>query len=185
MDSIAWPDKFPVLQTERLILRQVSASDSRDLYRSYSDPVVMKYMACPLDNEEAITGIMEDYRDGFIDGCNLVWAITLKSTGIFAGTAGFEEFSFLDNRAEIGFSLLRDQQGMGYMIEALRTIIEYGFSCLHINRVQTTVVPQNASSIKLLEKLSFRREGYMKNSVVFNGSYHDELIYAVLREEEE
>ncbi len=185
MDSIVWPEEFPILETDRLILRQVLASDSGYLYRCYSDPVVMKYMASPLDNEEAITGIMEDYRDGFKDGYNIVWAITLKGTDSFTGTAGFEEFSFLDNRAEIGFSLLRDQQGMGYMIEALRAIIEYGFNSMHINRIQTTVVPLNVSSIKLLEKLSFHREGHMKESVVFNNSYHDELIYAVLRKKGE
>ncbi len=182
MDSIIWPEEFPILETERLTLRQVTASDSGDLYRCYSDPAVMKYMATPLDNEEAVTGIMEDYRDGFKDGYNLVWAIEIKKSETFAGTAGFEGFSFLDNRAEVGFSLLSEQQGMGYMVEALRSIIDYGFQYLHINRIQTTVVPENASSIKLLEKLSFLREGHLKQSVIFNNSYHDELIYGALRE---
>ena len=183
MNSIVWPDAFPVLETERLILRQVSESDTGDLYRCYSDPEVMKHMGTSLDNEDAVTGIMEDYRDGYKDGYSLVWAITVRETDSFAGTAGFEEFSFLDNKADIGFSLLSEQQSMGYMVEALHAIIDYGINNLNINRIQATVVPENTSSIKLLEKLAFRREGHMKQSVVFSNSYHDELIYALLRKE--
>lgn len=185
MNSVNWPDEFPVLETERLFLRRISTDDTGSLFRCYSDPAVMKHIATPLDNEDAVGGILEDYRDGFSDGYNLIWAIVTKETGVFAGTAGFEEFSFLDCKADIGFSLLRSHQGKGYMREALHAIINCGFQKLKINRIQTTVVPENISSIKLLDRLGFKKEGYMKQSVFFNDSYHDELIFALLKSSEE
>lgn len=179
MRSIIWPDKFPVIQTERLLLRQVAPEDTEGLFQCYSDPEVMKYLAAPLDNQDAIGGILEDYKDGFGHGYNLIWSITIKETAAFAGTAGFEEFSFLDGKADIGFSLLRTHQGMGYMREALHEIITCGFQKLKLNRIQTTVVPENTASVKLLEKLGFKKEGHMKQSVFFNNSFHDELMFAL------
>ncbi|MCD4708240.1 MAG: GNAT family N-acetyltransferase [Candidatus Sabulitectum sp.] len=185
ISSVNWPDEFPVLETERLLLRQVSTNDTGDLFRCYSDPEVMKYLATPLENEDAIGGILEDYKDGFSEGYNLIWALDIKETGVFAGTAGFEEFSFLDGKADIGFSMLPSHQGKGYMEEVLLEIINYGFQILRINRIQTTVVPENIPSVKLLGKLGFHREGCMKQSVFFNNSYHDELIMALLSNTEE
>ena len=180
MSSVAWPDKFPVLETERLILRQVSPDDSSGLFRCYSDPEVMKFMGSPLDCEDAITGILDDYADGFTGGYSLIWSIALKDTGDFAGTAGFEQFSFLDGKADIGFTLLKEYQGTGFMSEALKSILNFGFQELNLNRIQTTVVPENASSVKLLEKLGFKMEGQMESSVFFNNNYHDELMFALL-----
>lgn len=185
MISVLWPDEFPVLKTERLLLRQVSPEDAGGLFMCYSDPEVMKYMAAPLDNKDAIAGILEDYTEGFEDGYNLIWSIVIKETGVFAGTAGFEEFSFLDGKADIGFTLLRSHQGMGYMREALLEIIDYGFQHLKINRIQTTVVPENTSSVNLLARLGFKKEGHMKQSVFFNNSFHDELMFALLNSREE
>ncbi|MEA3266722.1 MAG: GNAT family N-acetyltransferase [Candidatus Fermentibacteria bacterium] len=185
MNSVLWPDKFPVIQTERLVLRQVATEDTEGLFLCYSDPEVMKYLATPLDNEDAIEGILEDYKDGFNQGYNLIWSIIIRETGAFAGTAGFEEFSFLDCKADIGFSLLRKHQGKGYMEEALSKIVAYGFQELNLNRIQTTVVPENTASVKLLNRLGFQKEGHMKQSVFFNNSFHDELMFAVLNNAEE
>lgn len=185
MKSVLWPDKFPVIQTRRLLLRQVAQEDSAGLFLCYSDPEVMKYLAAPLDNEDAMQGILEDYKDGFGHGYNLIWSIIIRETGVFAGTAGYEEFSFLDCKADIGFSLLRTHQGMGYMREALHEIITCGFQKLKLNRIQTTVVPENTASVKLLNRMGFRKEGHMKQSVFFNNSFHDELMFALLNSTEE
>jgi len=180
MVPIAWPEKFPVFETQRLLLRQVSSADEHGIFQSCSDPAVMKYISTPLDNRDAVQGIREDYMDGFADGSSLIWAIAVKQSGVFAGTAGFEGFSFLDSRADIGFTLNRLHQGKGYMTEALLKILSFGFITMSINRIQATVVPENTSSVKLLERLGFSEEGHMKKSVFFNGSFHDELIFALL-----
>ncbi len=180
MESIFWPDKFPEIHTKRLVLRQVIVEDSKELFNCYSDPEVMKYLSTPLENEDSIHGILDDYKNGFNQGYNLIWAIVTKDTGSFVGTAGFEELNFLDCKADIGFSLLRKHQGNGYMKETLEEIISYGFQTMKINRIQTTVVPQNKPSINILQKLGLKKEGHMVQSVFFGSSYHDELMFAIL-----
>jgi ribosomal-protein-alanine N-acetyltransferase len=182
MKSINWPAEFPIIATERLLLRRVSNDDADSLFECYSDPAVMKYLSTPLENRDAVQGIVDDYRDGFSEGNSLIWTLEVRNSGIFAGSAGFEEFSFLDGKADLGFSLHQSQQGKGYMTEALKEIIIYGFTRMSINRIQTTVLPENASSLKLLETLGFKTEGKMEQSVFFNGSFHNELMLALLNQ---
>ncbi len=182
MNDIIWPENFPLLETERLLLRQVESDDADGLFECYSSPGVMKYISAPLERRDTIDGILNDYRDGYSDGCSLIWSVIVKKTGKFAGTAGFEEFNFLDTKADIGFSLLELYQGKGYMSEALETIINFGFQTMNINRIQTTVVPENQTSIKLLRNLNFQKEGHMRQSVFFSNCYHDELVFALLKQ---
>lgn len=178
-----WPGKFPVLSTERLILRRVSDRDSEGIYRCFSDPHTMRYMGTPLDDPLSITGIVEDYMEGYDEGYSLIWSLEHRKTGCFLGTAGFEDFSFLDFKAEAGFSLLSSQQGMGYMTEAMIAIIGFGFESIGLNRIEAMVHPENTGALKLVEKLGFTSEGRLRKSIFFNGHFHDQLVFSMLNEE--
>jgi ribosomal-protein-alanine N-acetyltransferase len=183
MNETNWPDRFPVLITERLLLRSVTRNDSHGIYSSFSDPETMRYMGTPLDDPESVTGIVEDYMNGFNEGYSLVWALEEKRSGLFTGTAGFEEFSFLDQSAETGFTLLCGFKGKGYMLEAMHAILSFGFQSLGLNRIQAKILPENTGAINLVKQLGFTTEGCMRKSVFFNGSFHDELICSILRED--
>lgn len=178
-----WPGNFPVLKTERLLLRRVEKKDSHGIFLCFSNPDTMLFMGTPLDEPESVTGIVEDYMDGFHQGFSMIWALEEKGSGLFIGTAGFEEFSFLDGSAEAGFTLLKDFQGMGYMQEAMHTIINFGFLSLGLNRIQAKVLPENTRAVALVERLGFKVEGTMRKSVFFNGSFHDEHVCAILAED--
>jgi len=178
-----WPGEFPVLRTKRLTLRRVSMNDSHGIYSCFSHPDTMRYMGTPLDDPLSITGIVEDYMEGYDEGCSLIWSLESRETGDFLGTAGFEDFSFLDFKAEIGFTLLRTYQGMGYMSEAIKAIMEFGFETMELNRIEARVHPDNAGALKLLKKLGFTLEGRLRQSVFFNGHLHHQLVLSVLKEE--
>ncbi len=173
-----FPKQFPTLETERLLLRRTTKKDASPLFRCYSDPGIMKYLGTPLDNEDSIGGVLDEYINGYEEGYNLIWVLEVKENGSFAGTAGYESFSFLDNKADIGFTLLQSHQRMGYMSEALKAIITFGMNVLLLKRIQATVVKENKPSIDLFTKLGFCNEGLMSQSVFFCDRYHDELIYA-------
>lgn len=177
-----WPGSFPVIRTERLLLRRVSPGDSAGIYSCYSDPDTMKYLGTPLDDRLSAAGIVEDYISGFEEGHNLVWSLETLCDGTFLGTAGFEEFSFLDFSAETGFTLLQEHRGRGYMAEAMREILTCGFQRIGLNRIEARIHPGNLPAVKLVEKLGFRREGHLRKSVFFRGGFHDQLIYGLLRE---
>lgn len=178
-----WPDAFPVLQGERVILRQVRGTDAPGIYRCFSDPDAMRYIGTPLDDPECIKGIVEDYASGHGNGTDLVWAIEERATGEFTGTAGFESFSFLDGSAEAGFTLLKEYRGRGYMTQAMEAIIAFAFGELRLNRIEVRIHPENAPALRLAERLGFKLEGTLRQSVSFAGEFHDQMVLSIIRED--
>ncbi len=183
--EIKWPGEFPKIESKRLLLRSVSSDDSSGIYRCFSNPETMKFLGTPLDEPELVEGIVTDYMDGFSQGCSLVWTLEEKSTGNFQGTAGFEEFNFLDCSAELGFTLLQESTGNGFMTEALGAILDFGFSWMGINRIHAGVLPENTPAVNLLQRLNFKVEGILKQSVFFRERFHHQMILALLKEEVE
>jgi ribosomal-protein-alanine N-acetyltransferase len=69
----------------------------------------------------------------------------------------------------------------GYMTAALRALMSYGFSTLRLHRLEAACIPNNAASIRLLEKTGFKREGYAREYLCINGVWQDHLLYARLK----
>lgn len=178
-----WPEEFPVLTTDRVLLRRVSKKDSEGIYRCFSDPETMRYMGAPLDDPHSIAGIVKEYSNGLKEGRSLIWSLEHRPSGEFLGTAGFEEFSFLDVKAEAGFTLLGSYRGKGYMTEAMSAILTFGFREVGLNRVEAMIHPENTAAVKLVETLGFLKEGRLRKSVFFNGNFHDQMVFSLLREE--
>lgn len=73
--------------------------------------------------------------------------------------------------------------GQGYMTAGVRTVLPYAFSTLRMHRVEAACLPNNAASIRLLEKVGFRREGYARRYLCINGAWRDHLLFARLAED--
>lgn len=82
----------------------------------------------------------------------------------------------------LGYKIDKAEANKGYMHEALRSAIEYVFTIAKLHRIEANVMPHNAPSIKLLEKLGFAREGYSRKYLKINGKWEDHLRYARLNE---
>ena len=75
--------------------------------------------------------------------------------------------------------------GQGYMTEGVRTVLPFAFANLRLHRVEAACLPNNAASIRLLEKAGFRREGYARRYLCINGAWRDHLLFARLAEDAE
>jgi ribosomal-protein-alanine N-acetyltransferase len=69
----------------------------------------------------------------------------------------------------------------GYMTAAVRALIPYSFTALRLHRLEAACIPDNAASIRLLEKTGFTREGYARSYLCINGVWQDHLLYARLK----
>lgn len=69
----------------------------------------------------------------------------------------------------------------GYMTAAVRALIPYSFTALRLHRLEAACIPDNAASIRLLEKTGFTREGYARSYLCINGVWQDHLLYARLQ----
>ena len=144
---------FPILTTERLTLRQLLINDEQEIFTLRSDSEINKYL------DRQISNTIDDARN-FIDKItknnSLYWAITLSDKNILVGTICLFGFSDENDKCEIGYELLTNFQGQGIMKEASEKVIDYAFNTIKVKKIEAFLHRDNQSSIKLLEKLSFR-----------------------------
>lgn len=147
---------FPVLTTERLILRKISLDDDKAIYLERSNAIVNKYIARtpPADITEAQAWITR-INKSIDEGQNVNWAITLKDSGTFIGLICLWNFSEDRTIAETGYELNPDYHGQGYMNEALNCILNFGFANLKLLMIEAFTQKGNSNSIALLNKNGF------------------------------
>jgi RimJ/RimL family protein N-acetyltransferase len=172
----------PVLTTERLVLRPLSASDAPALYTVFSDPAVVRYWSAePWTDisfaETAIARALEAYRDE----SELRFAIELASTCELIGTVALHHFFNQNKRCELGYAIASRHWGQGYASEAVRAALDHGFREVGLNRIEADIDPRNAASGHVLEKLGFRKEGFMPQRWLVHGEYADTAFYGLLR----
>ncbi|HET9181884.1 MAG TPA: GNAT family N-acetyltransferase [Candidatus Angelobacter sp.] len=151
-------DQGVILETERLLLREVEPTDTDALLQVLGDPIAMQYYPAPFsrsDVEDWIRRNRARYRDS---GFGL-WAILLKGSGELMGDCGFfvrdveGDFDF-----ELGWHVRRDLWGRGYATEAARACIDCAFSRFGAERVIALIRPENLSSCRVAEKNGMRCE---------------------------
>ena len=109
--------------------------------------------------------------------------IVLKESGEPIGTIGFYNYVNFHMRATIGYDLLREYWGNGYMTEAVNAMIDYGFKRLGLIRIEATVDPENKASVRVLERAGFELEGHMRKRYLYKDRFHDELMFGIVKEE--
>jgi RimJ/RimL family protein N-acetyltransferase len=171
--------------TERLILKPVNIDDSTAIFKYRSDKETNKYqMWIPGDIDE-----VHDYIKNKISPVmNLphTWfqfVILKKPDNELIGDVGIH---FIDDdglQAELGCTLNRAYHGNGYALETMTEIINLLFNKLDKHRIIASIDPHNKPSIKLVERLGFRKEAHFIKSLLINNEWVDDLIYAILKSE--
>ncbi|KAA8784800.1 GNAT family N-acetyltransferase [Paenibacillus amylolyticus] len=151
------------LHTPRLHLRQMKASDSTELFRVWSDPEVARFMnISPFSDEKQALEMIQLLADLAEKKQAIRFSIMERESGTIMGSCGYNYLDGEQARAEIGYDLAKAYWGRGYAMEAVSALLTHGFSALQLNRIEAKVDPRNVSSIKLLEKLDFVREGTLR-----------------------
>lgn len=177
-------NEFPTLTTNRLLLRNFYITDASDLFLLRSNDDVMNYFDRPklesiVEAQELIESVFESFKNK--SGIN--WAIVERGTNSFMGTVGFWRMIPEHCRAEVGYAIMPDYWGKGYMTEALKAVVDFGFKELHIHSIEANCNPANTGSIKLLEKIGFKKEAYFRENYLFNNEFLDSVIYSLLEKD--
>lgn len=172
---------FPVLETERLVLRRTTLYDANDYFYLRSSPEAMKHICKPLqksveETKEMIYKINE--MIAFNDGIS--WAVCLKNNSKMIGSVSFHRIYKDHYRAEIGYMLHPDYWRLGIISEAVDAIINYGFNTLQFHSIEAHIDPTNIGSEKLLHKFNFVKEAYFKENYFFNRKFLDTAVYCLL-----
>lgn len=148
------PNPFPVLTTERLVLRPLVTDDAADLFLVFSDDEVMRYwVSFP---HQTIERTRAEIARMTSPAKARQWAICLKEDHRAAGVVGF-----LGNEGVpgIGYILRRDLWRRGFGSEALRAVVAHGFETMGYERVELWIHEDNTASQRLANKVGFRPKG--------------------------
>ncbi len=173
--------KFPIIETERLILREIIPADTDSIFTIRGDYEVTKYNsgAAYTEREQAenlIAGMQEEYQME----SSVRWGITLKEVDCVIGMVGFNYWNRTDNRGSIGFDLAQAYWRQGIMREALRSILNFGFINMGLHRIEADASIYNEASIGLLNSIGFQQEGIQREQYYEDGTYHDLVLLALL-----
>jgi [ribosomal protein S5]-alanine N-acetyltransferase len=177
-------ESFPVLQTDRLILRMAQPSDAEALFNLYADPEVTRYYNSePFTDIDQARSVIERRDERFQHEFGIRWAICFRDEDVLIGSAGLQPWHHAWHFAELGYDLAREHWGKGIMVEALTAILKHGYGAMRLNRVEAEVMPANRQSLRVLHKLGFSREGLLRERGFWKGEYHDLVILSLLASE--
>jgi len=172
---------FPIIETERLLLRQITEQDAAEIFQLRSDPRVTEFLdRVPAQSIEEAHRFITMITEALLESRGICWAITLKPENKLIGTVDIWRIIPEHYRAEIGYGMLTEYHGKGIMQEALTAALQYGFQTMGLHSVEANVNPHNMASIRLLERNKFVREAYFKENYYYDGKFLDSAIYSLL-----
>lgn len=170
------------LDTKRLAIRRLQMNDKLALFAYRTLPEVALYQSWHPVTLSEVESFIQKALDADPSKENqwVQLAICLKE-GPMIGDIGVH---FIDEyQAELGYTLSPLYQHQGYAFEAVSVVIEELFLRIKKHRITASADPDNVSSIRLLEKLRFRKEAHFRKSFYLNGQWFDDVLYAILEEE--
>ena len=172
-----------ILETPRLLLKELSPEIIYNLFDTGTDDELKAYLA--LTDDELIA---EKYKvaNGLTTHQTSIKNFLLweKADDRPIGNCGFHNWYARHARAELGYLINLDaDKGKGYMKEAVRAVVTYGFEHMQLNRVEAMVGPNNEPSLKLVKGMGFKEEGYLREHYRHPQEMQDSVIFSLLKRE--
>jgi ribosomal-protein-alanine N-acetyltransferase len=175
---------IPYLESDRLALRRLELTDAPMIYAYMREREIayntlyIPYPYPPGAAEEWINRRQETWGtdEGF------TFALARKPDDLFMGSIAIRP-ELTHQRAEIGYWLGKPHWGQGYMSEAARRVIQYGFEEHNLNRVHATYFSRNPASRRVMEKAGMTYEGMLRQHVVKWDEYIDLGVCGIVRED--
>ncbi len=178
-------ETFPVLETERFLLRQMTLEDSPAVFEIFSDPDVTKDMGeAPFEHVAQAEDVIRFMNSLYEQNQAIRWGIIKKEDSTLVGTCGYNGWETnRGSRGEIAYDLAKKHWRQGYMSEILKKVITYGFETMGLNRIEAFTYLDAAPSIRLLQKMGFQEEGILRGYAYSQGKYLDNRCFSLLKQE--
>jgi len=176
-------DPFPVLETERLILRKMSPDDRDDFFAMRSDERMHEYTDTTPDHDISET---DEYLAKMLQGVDenrwIIWAIQHRDSARVIGSVGIWNFNETQTTAELSYGIATEFQGRGYMGEALGRVIEYAFATLKLTALEAYTEAENTPSRRLLNRIGFVEAGQVDDPSADGSCVYHMIVYHLQRQ---
>lgn len=172
------------LHTGRLHLRPFRPDDAGALFAVFSDPRVMRYWSsAPWTSIDSAHEMIARDAKAMAEGEWLRLGVETAGDGRLVGMCTLFDLNVQCRRAQVGYGLASDVWGRGIMREALTALLDHGFETLDLHRVEADVDPRNEPSVRILERLGFLQEGFLRERWIVEGEKSDSALFGLLRDE--
>ncbi|WP_320814965.1 GNAT family N-acetyltransferase [Flavobacterium sp.] len=173
---------FPELKSERLRFRKLTNEDAPAILELRSNPETMKFIPRPLllDIEGALAHI-KMINDKIDENLDINWAVTEKNSDKCIGIIGFFRTQPEHFRTELGYMILPQHKGKGYVTEGVNTLLDFAFNQLNFHSIEATIDSRHVSSERVLIKNGFTKEAHFKENFFYNNEFTDTVIYSILK----
>jgi ribosomal-protein-alanine N-acetyltransferase len=173
---------FPELESVRLVMRQVETDDAASLYEHFATLQGDRFWDLQHRSVENARQHIDLVHTWYQEQRLLWWAITLKGERAVIGSCSLYEFE-RESRAEIGYWLSTNKQGLGIATEAVRRVVRFGFAGLNLHRIQASCHPQNHAAAAVVKRAGFREEGLLREYEPGRSGWRDCLMFSLLKRE--
>jgi ribosomal-protein-alanine N-acetyltransferase len=172
-------NNFPRLETNRLILECPAIKHVDDLKEYFEDEQVRTFI--PMKEPDDIAESVKNLKQSINLQSHITWIVSTKESKTAIGHISLQQIDMKNKHSEISYGLNSSYWKKGFMTEALTKVFEYAFAQVNLNKIFAVTSTKNESSVQLLERLGFEKEGVLKQHLRIAESYHDAATYGLLR----
>lgn len=178
-------ETIPYLETDRLIMRAFCHNDMKAYLKIIHDPKVQQFLGGGVNlfsEEPHISNWLTNINGRLLKSKTVfTWCIELKGDNKVIGRIDLGGF-VKKSMAELSYYLSPDCWGKGYATEAVKEVTRFGFDDLKLHRIQACVMLENISSLKVLKRVGFSKEGILKK-YIFGREFHDTILFGFVCEQ--
>jgi [ribosomal protein S5]-alanine N-acetyltransferase len=171
---------WPILETSRLRLRLLRESDAEDAFRVLSNAKSMKYYGTPPHKDLEYT--QKQYIDIMISRFKfrdaVPFVVTYKNDDKYIGHVNAIQFDRAFKFVELAYIIDSEHCGKGIATEVVGRVVEFLIDTMKIHKIRAGFFAKNIASKRVLEKVGFKQEGYLRENVIIDGEFEDEYIMA-------
>ncbi len=172
-----------LLETERLVLRELDSSDWSAICQFANDESINRYLS--FDSMGTERGAKEYLASASSTAdaqprLSYKLGMLIKPLNTLAGSCWLD-ISQSDGNASIGYFIDKDHWGNGYATEMVQALLRFGFEELQLHRIYASCDAENPASRRILEKVGMRQEGLLKQHCLRNYGWADVCIYGILK----
>lgn len=173
-----------ILESERLVMKNYSSSDTENLLFLRSEPLVWRYSdKLVVKNVSEANQLIETILGNYDNNKCEFQALFLKGTNEYIGEAGLLSYNPRCKRGVIGYNLHPKFWGLGYATEITKALVCYLYEDLKLERIEALTAERNLASRKVLEKAGFIQEGTFRNFAYIDNEFLNVMMYAMISQD--
>ena len=179
--SSDWRSGLPVLTGSMITLRELRASDAKDLLASLGTAEVTRLISPPPPTVDGFEQFIAWTNRQRAAGKSLAYGVTLAGSDTVIGLFQVRSLTSGFDIAEWGFALGSDFWGTGIFMDGAQLVLDFAFDVLGVHRMEAKAAVKNGRGNGALQKLGAVQEAVLRRSFLRNGVYLDQGYWTILK----